>query len=313
MVGEGLLAQLTAVGETGYGRGEMAHLLLKGDRRMHKHIAVVTTYIICQSKFLHTLLVEHGGLYTVIECILTKGDDLSEDAACGLTALCKQLQINLPEIDESRIEDVRGAGFSATESYTTEADVQADNVIVFIAGEEDSGADQLGTQTVAFNRDSLVQYSDVFSSMLNNDFRESKDKQIRLKKQTLIGIRYFLDSVHQMTQSKHIRRPSARHIGAVLEAYDMAQIYMLAELEKVFFNLIVCLLAPETALAVFEFALANHKPELSEIAVTYYLCCNVTGATKVTMYRKADNGEYSKEWNQMMLDTVVYTCQSLIQ
>lgn len=34
------------MGETGYGRGEMAHLLLKGDRKMHKQIAVVATYII---------------------------------------------------------------------------------------------------------------------------------------------------------------------------------------------------------------------------------------------------------------------------
>lgn len=46
LVGEGLLSTLKDMAETGYGRGEMAHILLKGDRKMHKQIAVVTTYII---------------------------------------------------------------------------------------------------------------------------------------------------------------------------------------------------------------------------------------------------------------------------
>lgn len=289
----------------------MAHLLLKGDRRMNKQIAIVTTYIIGQPKFLHTLLVEHGGLYTVMECILANNDDLSADAATGLTALSRQLKITVPDHDEQRI-DYRGGGFSPTERYTTEEDEQQDRVIVFIAGEEaDSSSTKNGT--VDFNRETLVGFSEVFASMLNNDFRESKDKQIRLKKQTILGIRFFLDSVNQVTSSKCIRRPAGRHIGAVLETYDMAQIYMLPDLEKDVYNLIISLLAPETVLAVFEFAMSHHKPELSEIAINYYLSCNVAGTRKVDMCRAADDGEFSKEWNQMMLDAVVYTCQNLIQ
>lgn len=312
LVGEGLLNQLKAVGETGYGRGEMAHLLLKGDRQMNKQIAIVTTYIIGQPKFLHTLLVEHGGLYTVIECILANNDELSADAATGLTALSRQLQITVPAHDEHRI-DGRAGGFSAHERYTTAEDEQQDRVIVFIAGEDGETMDDGASNTVAFNRETLVRFSDVFASMLTNDFRESKDKQVRLKKQTLMGIRYFLDSVHQITAAKCLRRPAARHIGAVLETYDMAQIYMLPDLEKDVFNLVVSLLAPSTALAVFEFSMSHHKPELSEIAINYYLSCGVSGDRKVAMCRAADDGEFSKEWNQMMLDAVVYTCQNLIQ
>lgn len=289
----------------------MAHLLLKGDKKMNKQIAIVTTYIIGKPKFLHTLLVEYGGLYTVMECILSNNDEMNADAATGLTALSRQLHITVPEYDEKRI-DCRGGGFSATERYTTEEDEQQDRVIQFIAGEEASSSSS-HNETVAFNRETLIGYSEVFASMLNNDFRESKDKQIRLKKQTHLGIRFFLDSVNQVTSSKCIRRPSGRHIGPVLETYDMAQIYMLPDLEKDVYNLIVSLLAPETALAVFEFAMSHHKPELSEIAINYYLSCSVAGSRKVAMCRAADDCEFSKEWNQMMLDAVVYTCQNLIQ
>lgn len=37
---------LNKLGETGYGQGEMAHILLKGDKQMHNQIAVIITYII---------------------------------------------------------------------------------------------------------------------------------------------------------------------------------------------------------------------------------------------------------------------------
>lgn len=45
-VGKGLLNLLRELGENGYGRGEMAHLLFKGDRSIQRQVAVVTTYII---------------------------------------------------------------------------------------------------------------------------------------------------------------------------------------------------------------------------------------------------------------------------
>lgn len=45
-VGKGLLNLLRDLGESGYGRGEMAHLLFKGDTAIKRQVAVVTTYII---------------------------------------------------------------------------------------------------------------------------------------------------------------------------------------------------------------------------------------------------------------------------
>lgn len=338
LVGAGLLAQLTAVGETGYGRGEMARLLLRGDRRTHAQIAVVTTYIISQPKYLHTLLVEHGGLYTVLECILCKstgctggdGDDadmpttnghgtdgrragLAAEAATGLTALAQVLDITVPAGDQQQIE--RTPGFSMSTAYVEPGEdddaaaADDDTIIWFVAG--DAEPTDAG-ERVAFDRGTLVAYSDVFASMLQNDFRESHEKQIRLRRQTIAGIRYFLDAVQQLAAGRCVRLPSAAHIDAVLETYDMAQVYMLPALEGAVFNMVLHLLAPSTALRVFEFAMRQHKAQLADIAVAYYLGCRVGGERKVRMYREADDSEFYKEWSQLMLDTVVYTCQSRI-
>lgn len=45
-VGRGLLDLLNKIAETGYGRGEMAHLLLKEDKQMHKQVSIVSAMLI---------------------------------------------------------------------------------------------------------------------------------------------------------------------------------------------------------------------------------------------------------------------------
>lgn len=45
-VGKGLLNSLRELGENGYGRGEMAHLLFKGEKSIQRQVAIVTMYII---------------------------------------------------------------------------------------------------------------------------------------------------------------------------------------------------------------------------------------------------------------------------
>lgn len=356
IVGQGLLDQLTTVGETGYGRGEMARMLLRGDRRTQSQIAVVTTYIISQPRFLHTLLVEHGGLYTVMECIVSKcghssggaidasgaattpADDLSTDAANGLTALASVLGISVPACDETLIASTPGfdmaevyalpnadcrrqrdaADGNASASSVTAGD--SDDIVWFVAGDDDSSAAAAAADNrVAFDRATIVGYSDVFASMLQNNFREARENQIRLRQQTIGGVRYFLDAVRQLAAGTGaavatpvLRRPHAQHMDAVLEAYDMAQVYMLPDLERAVFNMVLHLLSAETALCVFTFAMRQHKAQLADIAIAYYLSCRVAGERKVRMYREADDAEFYKEWSQMMLDMVVYSCQNCI-
>lgn len=45
-VGAGLLDLLNKIAETGYGRGEMAHLLLKDDKQMNKQVSIISAMLI---------------------------------------------------------------------------------------------------------------------------------------------------------------------------------------------------------------------------------------------------------------------------
>lgn len=242
-----------------------------------------------------------------MEIILTKDDDLCNEAASGLTALSKELKITVPDFDADRIDLT--VYFNENRQHITDEDVVNHKAVTFIAGKTDENS---VSENVLFNEDVLIGFSDVFSSMLRSDFRESKNKEIRLQRQTVSGIRYFLDAMQQRTAGEPLHIADNKYMGAVLETYDMCQVYMLAELERDIYNLILRMLNHETVLRVFEFAMVNHKQELSELAINYYLSADVAGQTKVAIYRAADNSDYFKEWNQMMLDSVVYTCQNLI-
>lgn len=92
-VGAGLLNLLSETAENGYGRGEMVHILLKDDKQMHKQVSVISAMIIRDKKVLHTLLIKHGGLYTMIDLILTKDEQLTNEAATGLTGKYNQKNI----------------------------------------------------------------------------------------------------------------------------------------------------------------------------------------------------------------------------
>lgn len=317
-VGAGLLNLLNETAENGYGRGEMAHFLLKNDKQMHKQVSVISAMLIRDKKVLHTLLIKHGGLYTMIELILTKDEKLTNEAATGLTALARTLEIATPKYETSQISKletvVGGDCFHEADNWDED-----ESLVAFISGDQNNESNE--SNTIRFSERILTENSDVFNRMFNSDFQESKNKQVFLKEQSIEGIRYFLNCVKQHALGKALRSPvienatemettTATILKAALEAYDMCQIYLLPELEKDIFNMIVYLLSPANILELFIFSMENHKQELTEMSINFFLTSKWAANEKVKVFRAADDCEYFKEWNDLILDTIAYTCQN---
>lgn len=317
-VGAGLLNLLNETAENGYGRGEMAHFLLKNDKQMHKQVSVISAMLIRDKKVLHTLLIKHGGLYTMIELILTKDEKLTNEAATGLTALARTLEIATPKYETSQISKletvVGGDCFREADNWDED-----ESLVAFISGDQNNESNE--SNTIRFSERILTENSDVFNRMFNSDFQESKNKQVFLKNQSIEGIRYFLNCVKQHALGKALRSPvienatemettTATILKAALEAYDMCQIYLLPELEKDILNMIVYLLSPGNILELFIFSMENHKQELTEMSINFFLTSKWAAEEKVKVFRAADDCEYFKEWNDLILDTIAYTCQN---
>lgn len=311
-VGEGLLKKLTVIGESGHGRGEMEHYLSKMDNIMNQRVSIITAMIIRDRKILHTLLIKRGALYTIIDLIIVNRELLSTQAAIGLHALGKTL--NIPEPDyETRLisgDTVDIAGEQSDYKWTIE-----EKMVTLVAGVKVDDKN-----TVQFSERILTGTSEVFDRMLNSDFRESKDKEVTLKNQSIGGIRYFLDCIRQRSLKKPLRTPiadskplngaQASVMKATLEAYDMCQMYLLPELEKDILNMITYIVDADNFLELFNFSMSTHKHELTELSVDCFLTSiNFTADERVKVFRLVDVSDYCKEWNDFILDKIAYTCQ----
>lgn len=264
-------------------------------------LLIFSVYFARNPRILHKLLVECGALYTAIEVIVSKDDVLGPPAALGITAVSKVLGIAVPKCDNKKIDCQKR--FDPTEVL-----LYPDNDgVMFVAGKSDETENR-----VEFSESLLTSCSEVFQSMLTSDFRESKEKTIHLRNQTIAGVKYFLTAIKRQHEGTPLQQCDASDIGAVLESYDMCQVYLLADLERDIFNMILFMLSPKTILKVFEFSMQAHKEDLSQVAINYYLSARLEGPIKVAMYKEADDSEHFKEWNQLILDTVVYTCQKLM-
>lgn len=305
-VADGLLGQLTSIGESGHGQGEMAHHLLRSDKAMHQRVSVITAIIIRDPKLLHTLLIKLGALYTITHLIVSNGELLTGQAAVGLHALAKTLKITEPDFDAKTI--------SGDTVNVAVDDVEPNIDVVTFVGSDRSD----GSNFVRFNATLLAEMSEVFGRMLASDFRESQSKTIELKDRSVEGIRYFLDCLEQLSKKKPLRIPwleDGQHTSAMeaaLQAYDMCQMYLMPELEKDILNMITYLVDAGNLVEVFNFSMKMHKQELTELSVFYYLTSNNFSADeRLQVFRSIDVGEYCKEWNDYILDTIAYTCQNL--
>lgn len=332
-MGAGLLDLLTEQAETGYGRGEMIHLLLKEDKGMCKQVSIISALIIRDPKILNTLLLKHGSLYTIIELIVNKSEQLSNEAAIGLTALSKQLKIKIPKYNSARLCEENVVLTTECNGESNEQNIEED-CVTFVSGSSEPDADKPDNRArIRFSEETLTKVSDVFNRMFNSDFKESKNKEVVMKNQSIEGIKYFLDCVEQYSKERPLRRPVKVNtksssdsetvtpdavdepkvfIMAALEAYDICHVYLLPELEKYIFNMIIYLLDADNILDIFQFSMKHHKQELTELSINYFLTSNLAGDVKVRIFRNADDSDYYKEWNELILDTIVYTCQNLI-
>uniref|UniRef100_A0A6B2E838 BTB domain-containing protein n=1 Tax=Phlebotomus kandelakii TaxID=1109342 RepID=A0A6B2E838_9DIPT len=285
-----ILGGLSAIAESGYGRGELAHYLLTGEREMRKHVAILTIFIIRDRKFLYTFLVDHSALYTVMEIILTDDKALGEKACLGITALAENLNICDGQVDDK------------TENRSYDEDNYAtgdDGVISFVVKDN---------ERVDFSENILKECSDVFKSMLTSQFKESINKEIHIADVSVAGIKYFLNLLVLSRSDSLECVPLAFEMAPALEAYELSMRYMLSEIEAALLGVIRKVISEKSVLNVFEWAMNNNNRQLLEISVYYYLSSDICGKKKLSMFREADLSEYGNQWNQLMLDTIVDKC-----
>ena len=294
VVSADLLHAFGSVAESGYGRGEFAHFLLTGDEKMRKRIVVNLIYIISKPEILNDLLFRHQAIETILDMILAE-EDLAVEACDGLTVLSNNLNIRISS-DDDVLQKIIPDDFSE------------DDEILNFKGERVKFVLEDGE--VSFEKETLIQSSEVFQSMLSGNFKESNLNEVKFPNYTVKGMKYFYQvlNLHLTGRLKPIA-PKVNDMNVILQAYELSILYILTNIQNPLLNVIKIVLDESNVLKIFEWSLRNINQDLLISAVCYYLCGNISGRAKLKMFLEANQSQFNDEWKKLVADTILMKCQ----
>lgn len=315
-----LMSLFGNIGETGYGQGEIAHILRTGERTLQLQVSIIVMYVIRDTKLLHKLLYDMKILNTVMNIILNENDDEEEElyeqrlsvAACsGITTLAQNLCICGEEEDTGTpSEKLEAKEFDNTLTICNESNSSEEKVTFKVKNA--SGA----MDSVRVSKSLLLQGSDVFQRMFDGDhFIESKNNEVFLKENISVdGLKYFFYLIRLQTVNKLTgMAPPPKLIEASLDALSLSQKYLLPGVERSVQNIVKTLLNDDCVLNVFEWSLRNYNQELLDASTYYFLYSDISGAAKCKLFRSANKSTYRKEWRRLMNETILCRVQPNVE
>lgn len=234
--------------------------------------------------------------------ILTETETLSSEASMGLTTLAINLKIGIYTESDDTLNFISDQKYDDT-NFESFKSLWGTDRVSFILNKNGIAS------RVEFCRRILQEKSEVFNSMLSCDFRESKDKEIKLIEVSESGLKYFLYLLNSRTNNGDILViPQTDTMDSALEAYELSIKYMLPDMELALFNTIKLLLDENNALKVFEWSIEHVNHETLEISVNYFLNSNISGDKKVKLFRNASKSTYSAKWEQLIVEAILQRC-----
>ncbi|ALC48045.1 CG7837 [Drosophila busckii] len=299
--GFAFLETLTNVGESNYGKEELVRLLrCDTDINAQQRAAISVAYIIKSHRLLYQFLYDGNALTLLFDLLLRKRTDnlYADEAADAVTAMSRfTLGITLPEAEPPTADAV----VCSTQLNVAAMPLHEHCDMHFLVHSDANSEDTL---SIGFNKQLLCDTSEVFNKMLNSDFRERKG-EIQLSAFTASGLRYFLHLIS--CNERHLSMPD---YCALLQAFEMSRVYIIPELEALLHERLIHLLDAHNCLRLLEWALKNYHAELTEMAISYYLCAALPAQDKLLLFRTAEDSTYATEWFQLLNDAVYERCRS---
>lgn len=311
--GFAFLETLTNVGESNYGKEELVRLLRSdADLNAQQRAAISVAYIIKSHRLLYQFLYDGNALTLLFDLLLRKKSDnlYADEAADAVTAMSRfTLGIMLPESEQPDgntnicFAQLTASAAPLHENCDMRFLVPSDHDDAEDAGKDSAG--EVATLTIGFNKQLLCDTSEVFNKMLNSSFREGHDGEIQLRDYTANGLRYFLHLIG--CHARHLTMPD---YGALLQAFEMSRVYIIPDLEALLHERLIQFLDAHNCQRLLEWALKNYHAELTETAISYYLCASLPAQDKLQLFRAAEDSVYASEWFQLLNDAVYERCRS---
>ncbi|XP_052866788.1 uncharacterized protein LOC128272939 [Anopheles cruzii] len=318
-----LMILFGSVGETGYGQGEIAHILRTGERDLKLRVSIIVLFVVRDTRLLHKLLFDLQVLQVVMDFILEDAPSagatndtiadrqrLSGIACSAITRMAQNLNIYGEEEDTGTpSEKLEAQEFDNTLTICDEsATVNPGERVTFRVRSTANGPQE----SVLVSKALLIEGSEVFRRMFDGDhFIESQNNEVHLQEPiSADGLRYFFYLIRLQTVNKLTgMAPPPKVIEASLDALSLAQKYLLPAVEKSVLNIVKTLLNDDCVLNVFEWSLRNYNQELLVASTYYFLYADINGAAKCKLYRAANRSSYRDDWRRLLTETILFRVQ----
>ncbi|XP_070503356.1 uncharacterized protein Rnb [Chironomus tepperi] len=298
LIGLQLLKDLRKVAEGGYGEGQIIDSLLQGEIELKRKIAIKLTYVISSPDILNKFLFNYGALDIIMNTIYSNDEILSVAACNGITILSNNLNIRIPSEDDV-FQRIIPDEFELESSDKEESSKEQ---VKFILKDGD----------IMFDKDVLMASSEVFNSMFSGDFRESNKKEVKFPNYTVLGMKYFFQLV-KMSKENKLKpiAPKVDNMDVVLQAYELSILYIMSDIQQPLLNIIKVILNENNVNRIFEWSIRNINQDLLISSICYYLCGAIDGKTKLKLYLEVKESQYSKEFKDLIIDSILMKCKPL--
>ncbi|XP_018333008.1 uncharacterized protein LOC108742330 [Agrilus planipennis] len=268
-VGQTLLKKFTSLAESSFGRGEIAHCLIRGNLPLKQKLSMVIPYIIRNKTLFGKFMTTYGGLDILIK--LLSEQDFQRKSIKSLCAVATRKGIKNPKTDVS-LETVELK--INHNQYQIKDGCQ--KVVTF---ELDDGT------SLKADREFLIQQSDFFERLLSGMFKESQEDRVKLCNVERKSLKCLL-----LLMEKDFKWPQVPlldlDLPTILDVIVLTDRYLMMDLCNTLVSHVEKFkISPKTAPLIYRWSLESGTNLLRVETVAYALVSNVSEGEKFAMFQ----------------------------
>jgi hypothetical protein len=169
-IGSSILKKMAKVAESGMGKGNIAHKLLRGDNAMKEQMALAIPYVVRNKAILLKLMLNCGALEVLLK-LLQEKSPLQNKSIKSLCVLSRKFVPNPKKLSTTLKKSLAKSSHSDTTTVTFKLD---------------------DGRSLSAEREALGKSSEYFARLLNGDFKESTQEVIALSNVNSQSLEFLL-------------------------------------------------------------------------------------------------------------------------
>ncbi|GJQ79478.1 hypothetical protein Trydic_g16331 [Trypoxylus dichotomus] len=273
-----VLNTFTKTAESGAGKGDIAHTLLRGNAQVKDNIVVAIPYVIRNKNLIGRLLIDCGGLDVLLNLIERKSD-IQQNSIKGLCVLAiHQLKIKNPihNQPQKQLCDLDITNYSLP--------VTCSNVVIFKLDDGD---------VVSADRDFLSDKSDYFNRLLSGSFKESEQSEITLQNISSKSLKLLLRLLHCNIASLGIANLD---LDTLLDLLEITERYLLIELNVYLAGCVEQLhMSNKTVPLIYQWSIESGTNILRVETIAFALVADILDVDRIRMFHDLFNLGYYRQ------------------